>query len=219
MRDYWLAIDYRNGRPPVIGAEIASAEETYEALLDGRGVCLLASGNVSLVERGGIVTRPVNGISTSQFALAWRKDRDHPLVRAYVECARQSITGIVGNIWAARRGLFFVATSTSTAIQIDQSAVVPHSSRAGCSNNTNCDPMIAGPVIDLSSEVRVPTERERGRIVLVRPSPTTIGPTRRRPASAASRRVPRAGSPISRCLRGWCSRNRHSGGQTGWCDR
>ena len=92
FRDYWLAIDYRNGRPPVIGAEIASAEETYEALIDGRGVCLLASGNVSLVERGGIVTRPVNGISTSQFALAWRKDRDHPLVRAYVECARQSIT-------------------------------------------------------------------------------------------------------------------------------
>ena len=40
---------------------------------------------------------------------------------------------------------FMFATSTSTAIQIDQSAVVPHSSRAGCSNNTNCDPMIAGP--------------------------------------------------------------------------
>ena len=91
LRDYWLAIDYRNGRAPVIGAEIASSDETYEALIDGRGVCLLAIGNVSLVERGGVVTRPINGISPSQLALAWRKDHDDPLVRSYVECARQSI--------------------------------------------------------------------------------------------------------------------------------
>jgi DNA-binding transcriptional LysR family regulator len=92
LRDYWLAVDYRNGRAPVIGIEIASADETYEALVDGRGVCILASGNVSLMERGGVVTRPVKGISPSQLALAWRKDHDHPLVQAYVECARQSIT-------------------------------------------------------------------------------------------------------------------------------
>jgi DNA-binding transcriptional LysR family regulator len=91
LRDYWLAIDYRNGRAPVIGAEIASADETYEALVDGRGVCLLSSGNVSLVERGGVVTRSVKGIPPSQLALAWRKDHDHPLVQAYVECARQTV--------------------------------------------------------------------------------------------------------------------------------
>ena len=55
FRDHWLGLDHRHGRPPVIGAEIASADETYEALVDGRGVCLLASGNVPLVERGGVV--------------------------------------------------------------------------------------------------------------------------------------------------------------------
>jgi DNA-binding transcriptional LysR family regulator len=91
LRDHWLGLDHRNGQTPVIGAEIASADETYEALVDGRRVCLLASGNVSLVERGGVVTRPVNGVSPSQLALAWRKDRNHPLVRAYVECARQAV--------------------------------------------------------------------------------------------------------------------------------
>jgi LysR substrate binding domain len=88
-RDYWLAIDHRDGRPPVIGAEIASADETYEALVDGRGVCLLASGNVSLIKRGGVVTRPVRGVAPCRLALAWRQDHDHPLVHAYVECARQ----------------------------------------------------------------------------------------------------------------------------------
>ncbi len=92
LRDHWLGTENRHGRPPVIGAEITSADETYEALVDGRGVCLLASGNASLVERGGVVTRPVNGIPPSQLALAWRQDHDHPLVRAYVECARQAVS-------------------------------------------------------------------------------------------------------------------------------
>jgi DNA-binding transcriptional LysR family regulator len=92
LRDYWLALDYRHGRPPTIGAEIASADETYEALVDGRGVCLVASGNIPLLERGGVVTRPVSGIPPCQLALAWRRDHDHPLVRHYVECARHAVS-------------------------------------------------------------------------------------------------------------------------------
>jgi DNA-binding transcriptional LysR family regulator len=92
LRDYWLGIDHRDGRTPLIGAVIASADETYEALVDGLGVCLLAVGNVPLVERSGVVTRRVNGISPSQLALAWRKDHDHPLLQSYVECARQAVT-------------------------------------------------------------------------------------------------------------------------------
>lgn len=31
LRDYWLAADHRHGRAPIIGAEITSADETYEA--------------------------------------------------------------------------------------------------------------------------------------------------------------------------------------------
>ena len=45
LRDYWLALDAREGRSPRIGAEIASTEETYEALAAGLGVCLVAEGN------------------------------------------------------------------------------------------------------------------------------------------------------------------------------
>jgi DNA-binding transcriptional LysR family regulator len=83
LRDYWLALDARGGRPPVIGTEISSTGETYEALLDGRGIVLLAAGNAPLVALDGIITRPVRGISPSQLALAWRAADTRPLVRDY----------------------------------------------------------------------------------------------------------------------------------------
>lgn len=88
LRDYWLALDARAGRPARIGAECASTDETYEALVDGRGVCLLAAGNAPLLTRGGVVTRSVRDISPSRFALAWRADDGRPLVRAYAQAGR-----------------------------------------------------------------------------------------------------------------------------------
>ncbi|WP_199548310.1 LysR family transcriptional regulator [Streptomyces sp. N35] len=91
LRDYWLALDERGGRRPRIGAEIASVDETYEALVDGRGVCLVATGNVPLVARGGVVTRPVDGVAPSRFALAWRADDARPLVTAYAQAARLAV--------------------------------------------------------------------------------------------------------------------------------
>jgi DNA-binding transcriptional LysR family regulator len=83
LRDYWLAVDARGGRAPRIGAEIASTEETYEALVDGRGICLLAAGNAPLITLGGVTTRPVHGIPPCQLALAWHADDTRPLVLDY----------------------------------------------------------------------------------------------------------------------------------------
>ncbi|WP_406122535.1 LysR family transcriptional regulator [Streptomyces sp. NBC_00989] len=89
LRDHWLALDERGGRLPRIGAEIASTEETYEALVAGLGVCLVATGNAHLITLGGVITRPVHGISPSRYALAWRREDDgRPLVRAYAEACR-----------------------------------------------------------------------------------------------------------------------------------
>ncbi|MEV0064381.1 LysR substrate-binding domain-containing protein [Nocardia sp. NPDC050718] len=88
LRDYWLAVDARAGRPPIIGAEVSSTEETYEALVNGDGVVLLATGNAPLVAHDGVVTRPVTGLSPCELALAWRADDVRPLVRGYAEaCA------------------------------------------------------------------------------------------------------------------------------------
>lgn len=89
LRDHWLALDERDGQLPRIGAEIASTEETYEALVAGLGICLVATGNAHLITLGGVVTRPVHGISPSRYALAWRReDGARPLVRAYAEACR-----------------------------------------------------------------------------------------------------------------------------------
>lgn len=93
LRDHWLALEERGGRPPRIGAEIASTEETYEALVGGLGICLVASGNAPLITLGGVVTRPVRGIGPSRYALAWRReDGQRPLVRGYAEACR-SVAG------------------------------------------------------------------------------------------------------------------------------
>ncbi|GHI07995.1 LysR family transcriptional regulator [Streptomyces cellostaticus] len=92
LRDYWLALDARAGRPPRIGAEIAGVEETYEALVAGLGVCLVAEGNAPLITLGGVTTRPVQGIGPSRYALAWRReDEARPLVRAYAQACRATV--------------------------------------------------------------------------------------------------------------------------------
>ncbi|MEV5974591.1 LysR family transcriptional regulator [Streptomyces sp. NPDC051921] len=87
LRDYWLASDARGGRPAVVGAEIASADETYEALVGGLGICLVATGNAPLLTRGGVVTRPVRGVTPSRLVLAWRADDTRELVRDYARAA------------------------------------------------------------------------------------------------------------------------------------
>jgi DNA-binding transcriptional LysR family regulator len=96
-RDHWLATDARDGRPPVIGAEIAGPEETYEAIVAGQGVVLLAAGNAPLLTRGGVTTRPVPDLPPVRLALAWRHPDPRPLVRAYAEAARLTLPAIPGH--------------------------------------------------------------------------------------------------------------------------
>jgi DNA-binding transcriptional LysR family regulator len=96
LRDFWLAIGSRGGRPPRIGAEIASTDETYEALADGQGICLVAEGNAPLLTLGGVVTRPVRGIPRCRLALAWRAGDRRPLVRAYARACREAAAAALG---------------------------------------------------------------------------------------------------------------------------
>ncbi|MEU4616177.1 LysR family transcriptional regulator [Streptomyces umbrinus] len=89
LRDYWLALDARNGRQPRIGGVVASAEETHEAVAGGQGVALLATGNAPLVVRDEVIAVPVRGISPSQLAVAACKDDKRTLVLAYLAAARE----------------------------------------------------------------------------------------------------------------------------------
>ncbi|WP_206444236.1 LysR family transcriptional regulator [Nocardioides turkmenicus] len=68
-RDHWLAVEARGGRAPVIGAEIASTDETREALLAGLGICLVAAGNVPLFRHDDLVAIPVTGVGRRSWCL------------------------------------------------------------------------------------------------------------------------------------------------------
>lgn len=92
-REFWLAIADRGGRPPVIGGEITSAEETYEAVAAGEGIALLAEGNAPLVARGNVVVRPVRGVAPTELAVVCRRDDNRPLVRGYLDAARLVVGG------------------------------------------------------------------------------------------------------------------------------
>lgn len=87
LREYWLAVESRGGRAPRVGAVITNPDETYEALVDGQGICLLAAGNAPLLTRGGVVTRAVDGLTPCRLAMAWRADDARPLVASYAAAA------------------------------------------------------------------------------------------------------------------------------------
>ncbi|MEJ2885339.1 LysR family transcriptional regulator [Actinomycetospora aeridis] len=89
LRAAWLAEAQRDGRPARIGGEVRSVEETHEALLDGRGVVLLAAGNADALARGGVVVVPVTDLPPCTLVLAWRADDRRPAVRAYVDACRE----------------------------------------------------------------------------------------------------------------------------------
>jgi len=93
LRDYWLALDERDGRPARIAAEINDTEETYEAVAGGIGVCLLAAGNAPIFARGAVTMRPVRDLSCSELVLAWHERHHPPLLETFAELCRRVATG------------------------------------------------------------------------------------------------------------------------------
>ena len=76
----------------MIGAEIATTDETVEALTAGLGVCLVAAGNVPLIARDGIVVRPVTGVGPSRLVLVRRRGDDRPLLALLREAVAAATT-------------------------------------------------------------------------------------------------------------------------------
>ncbi|GAA4132609.1 LysR substrate-binding domain-containing protein [Actinomadura keratinilytica] len=84
LRDFWLALDARGGRPPRIGAEATAPDEVFEAVSSGLGVVLLAEGNTRLYQRPGVVCRPVRGLTPAELAVAWRTDDTREITRLFL---------------------------------------------------------------------------------------------------------------------------------------
>jgi DNA-binding transcriptional LysR family regulator len=86
LRDFWLALDQRGGRPVRVGAVVHNADETFEAIEEGSGIVLLSAGNAAIYSRPGVVAVPVTGLTPSRLALVWRTDDRRPIIHDLVEC-------------------------------------------------------------------------------------------------------------------------------------
>lgn len=86
LRDFWLALDARDGREPVVALEAEGPDEAFEAIGSGLGVALLAEGNAALYSRPGVVCRPVRGLSPAELAVVWRPGtEDDPAVATFLD--------------------------------------------------------------------------------------------------------------------------------------
>jgi DNA-binding transcriptional LysR family regulator len=83
LRDFWLALEERDGHPVRIAAEINDTEETYEAVASGIGVCLLAAGNAPIFDRGAVTMLAVDDVSPSELVLAWNERYCPPLLETF----------------------------------------------------------------------------------------------------------------------------------------
>src|SRR3954447_19621637 len=92
LRDYWLAVDDRDGHQVRIEAEINDTEETYEAVASGIGICLLAAGNAPIFARGDVTMLPVRDLSPSELVLAWNERHCPPLLETFAALCEQIAT-------------------------------------------------------------------------------------------------------------------------------
>ncbi len=88
-RDFWLATDQRDGYPVRIGAEVGGVDECFEAILAGRGMAFTQSSTKRFYDRPGLTFIPAPSLPGSTVSIAWRRDMNSPLVRAFVQTARQ----------------------------------------------------------------------------------------------------------------------------------
>jgi DNA-binding transcriptional LysR family regulator len=74
-RDYWMATDARDGKPPTIAAEAANYEAETTLVARGVGISFTTSSLRRLYDRPGIVFVPIVDRPVSYVSLAWRSDR------------------------------------------------------------------------------------------------------------------------------------------------
>lgn len=86
-RDFWLAVDSRGGMPVKLGAEAATVDECFEAIMSERGVAFTQASTQRFYGRPGLAFVPVNDIAPSTLAIAWRTDAPSSLVNDFVDTA------------------------------------------------------------------------------------------------------------------------------------
>ncbi|MFI6393465.1 LysR family transcriptional regulator [Nonomuraea sp. NPDC050547] len=90
-RDYWLAADERDGRPPRVGATTDQPDAWLQAIANGYGVALAPASSARYYARPGVTYRPVTGVSPTRVGIAWPPAADaDPVVQDFVRCCRDA---------------------------------------------------------------------------------------------------------------------------------
>jgi DNA-binding transcriptional LysR family regulator len=86
-RDYWLAIDEREGHPVHIGPVTDQPDTWLTAIANGDGIALAPESAARYYARPGIIYRPVVGVSATQVCVAWPPANDtNPVVQDFIRC-------------------------------------------------------------------------------------------------------------------------------------
>jgi DNA-binding transcriptional LysR family regulator len=115
-RDFWLATEHRGGQPAHIGAEAATPDEAFEAVLAGRGVLLTRPTIAERFAGEGITMIPVPDAGPSFGAIAWQAATESALLRTFI-ASSEAVAGPVSPVpnpgdmeisrtqvgWASRR--------------------------------------------------------------------------------------------------------------------
>jgi DNA-binding transcriptional LysR family regulator len=100
LRDFWIALAEREGRPPTIAVEAHSPDEGLEAVAAGQAIKLMAAGNVELYGRPDVVSRPVRGLGPAELAVVWRagdlEGDGRAEVHAFVQACTQAAAALAG---------------------------------------------------------------------------------------------------------------------------
>ena len=70
-RDYWMAMDARDGKPPTIAAVAATYEEETTTIARGLGISFTSEASARLYNRQGIAYVPIVDRPRNYTALAW----------------------------------------------------------------------------------------------------------------------------------------------------
>lgn len=89
-RDFWLALDHRDGHPVVIGAEVNSTDEWMEAIANNFGLCLTGASTARFYPRPGVVCRPIDKITPTEVAVAWRASDTRQVVADFVTACAET---------------------------------------------------------------------------------------------------------------------------------
>jgi DNA-binding transcriptional LysR family regulator len=87
-RDFWLATEYRGGKPPKVVLEAANFDSELQAVAVGKAITITSLATTKYYARPGVVFVPIHDLPPVTVVLAWFADATSQLTDALVDVTR-----------------------------------------------------------------------------------------------------------------------------------